>query len=64
MIKGISFTQIMKHLKCEGSMVLMKGKLHSKLYYLQASVIEGETIVASGKNDLNRPQLWHCDLVI
>jgi len=26
---------------CKGSMVLMKGKLHSRLYYLQAIVVEG-----------------------
>jgi len=37
----------------KGSMVLMKGKLHSKLYHLQASIVEGEAAVASGKSDMN-----------
>ncbi|KAG5596207.1 hypothetical protein H5410_037439 [Solanum commersonii] len=27
---------------CKGSMVLMKSKLHSRLYYLQAIVVEGD----------------------
>ncbi|KAH0658570.1 hypothetical protein KY289_027318 [Solanum tuberosum] len=47
---------------CKGSMVLMKGKLHSGLCYLQASEVEGEAIVASGKSDLNQSQLWHLRL--
>lgn len=47
---------------CKGSMVLMKGKLHSRLYYLQASVVEGEAIVASGSSNLNQSQLWHLRL--
>ncbi|XP_070015271.1 uncharacterized mitochondrial protein AtMg00300-like [Nicotiana sylvestris] len=47
---------------CKGSMVLMKGKLHSKLYHLQASIVEGEIVVASGKSDLNQSQLWNLRL--
>ncbi|KAH0665911.1 hypothetical protein KY285_027117 [Solanum tuberosum] len=35
----------------------MKGKLHSGLCYLQASEVEGEAIVASGKSDMNQSQL-------
>ncbi|XP_070041648.1 uncharacterized mitochondrial protein AtMg00300-like [Nicotiana tomentosiformis] len=47
---------------CKGFIVLMKGKLHSKLYHLQASVVEGKAIIASGKRDLNQSQLWHLRL--
>ncbi|XP_075084964.1 putative mitochondrial protein AtMg00300 [Nicotiana tabacum] len=47
---------------CKGSMVLMKGKLHSKLYHLQDRVVEGEAVVASGKDYLNQSQLWHLRL--
>lgn len=32
----------------------MKGKLHSRLYYIQASVVEEEAIVAFEKSDLNQ----------
>nr|XP_016456278.1 PREDICTED: uncharacterized mitochondrial protein AtMg00300-like [Nicotiana tabacum] len=43
-------------------MVLMKGKLNSKLYHLQASIVEGEVVVASRKSDKNQSQLWHLRL--
>uniref|UniRef100_A0A1S4A290 Uncharacterized mitochondrial protein AtMg00300-like n=1 Tax=Nicotiana tabacum TaxID=4097 RepID=A0A1S4A290_TOBAC len=43
-------------------MVLIEGKLHSKLYHLHASVVEGEVVVASGKSDLNQYQLCHLRL--
>ena len=42
--------------------VLMKGNLHSRLYYLQDNVVEGEAIVALGKSDLIQSQLWHLRL--
>lgn len=35
----------------------MKGKLYSRLYYLQVSVVIGETIIDSMKSDLNNTQL-------
>jgi len=47
---------------CKGSMVLMKGKLHSRLYYLQGSAVKGEVAVASGNSDQNQSQLWHLRL--
>lgn len=50
---------------CKGSMVLIKVKLHSKLYHLQASIVEGEVVVTSGKSDMNRSLSYDtCDLVI
>lgn len=44
---------------CKWSTILMKGKFHSRLYYLQANIVEEEAVIASGKSDLNQSQLWH-----
>lgn len=58
MIEGISFTQVMGHLKvCKGPMVLMKGKLHPILYCLQARVDDTKAIVPCEKSDQNQSQL-------
>lgn len=47
---------------CKGFTVFMKDELHSRLDYLQASVVEGETNVASRTTNLNQSQLCHLRL--
>ena len=48
---------------CRGSMVLMKGKLDTKLYILQGSTIAGEaSVVSSTGINLSQSQLWHMRL--
>ncbi|KAG5600939.1 hypothetical protein H5410_032309 [Solanum commersonii] len=58
-IRNIEFWQfpLMKVISCLFRLWMIKGKLHSGLCYLQASEVEGEAIVASGKSDMNQSQL-------